>query len=171
MVMRESQNVVVRNQIKQPIHVNFLAHASGDCSVAFRRLQGSFVLECKPALPNICANRHNCVVVLCKSERGELILRTDLHRSHPAHEQPGAQRAEMDLVQSDGMQHISVRLSMSVRPHPTRQYSPMLCSSVAAVLATEYTASPVPAMSVCRSTSPRSTNLLTLQWNELRLRS
>jgi len=70
--------------------VNFLAYARSDCSVAFRWLRGSFVLECKPALPNIGANRHNCVVVLCKAERGELVLRTDLHRAHPAHEQPGA---------------------------------------------------------------------------------
>jgi uncharacterized protein (DUF362 family) len=58
--------------------MNFLAHASGNCSVAFRRLGGSFVLECKSALSDICADRHNCVVVLCKAERGEFILRTYL---------------------------------------------------------------------------------------------
>ena len=58
--------------------MNFLADARSDCSVAFRGLRGSFVLECKPTLPNICADRHNCVVVLCKPERGQFILRTDL---------------------------------------------------------------------------------------------
>jgi uncharacterized protein (DUF362 family) len=58
--------------------VNFLAQASGDCSVTFRWLRGPFILEREPALPNICANRHDCVVILCKAKRGELILRTDL---------------------------------------------------------------------------------------------
>ena len=74
----KSQNVVVRNQIKQPIHVDFIAHASGNHSIAFGRLGSSFVFQRKPTLPGIRANRHNRVVVLCKPERGELILRTDL---------------------------------------------------------------------------------------------
>src|ERR1051325_10046696 len=100
--------------------MNFLARASGNCSVAFRQLGRSFVLECKSALSDICADRHNCIVVLCKAERGEFILRTYLHRSHPAHEQPGTQRAELDLVQSDGMQSISGRVLCAASATPNQ---------------------------------------------------
>src|SRR5487761_491814 len=67
----KSQNVVVRNHIQKSIDMNFLVHGGGDGSVALCWLRSPFVFECKPALPNIRANRHDCVIVLCKSKRSE----------------------------------------------------------------------------------------------------
>src|SRR5580704_14117182 len=109
--------------------MRFPIERSRDIPVVPDRFRTPFVFECEALLPQVGANRHNRVVILRESESGQLILRADLHRTDPSDKQSCPKRAQMNVVESDGMENTSLSFlpvepgaaNQAVLPHPLQQ--------------------------------------------------